>query len=115
LEADGAQFAARTEQEKSCRTQAKGKIKMSTNTIENPEIVSREEWLVARKKVVPILAQSHPTSVQSSQVTNANGPQATAGGSGEKNHEQRFHSARDVAFDLETLPTSRAPAPVCQP
>ena len=88
---------------------------MSTNTIENPEIVSREEWLVAREKVVPILAQSHPTSVQSSQVTNANGPQATAGGSGERNHEQRFHSARDVAFDLETLPTSRAPAPVCQP
>jgi predicted dithiol-disulfide oxidoreductase (DUF899 family) len=30
----------------------KGKIKMSTNTIENPKIVSREEWLVARKKLL---------------------------------------------------------------
>src|SRR5271154_4057964 len=30
----------------------KGKITMSTNTIENPKIVSREEWLVARKKLL---------------------------------------------------------------
>src|SRR5580692_7000915 len=30
----------------------KGKIKMSTNTIDNPKIVSREEWLVARKKLL---------------------------------------------------------------
>jgi predicted dithiol-disulfide oxidoreductase (DUF899 family) len=30
----------------------KGKIKMSTNTIENPKIVSRDEWLVARKKLL---------------------------------------------------------------
>src|SRR5438128_9226415 len=31
---------------------------------------------------VPIWAQSHPTLAQSSQVTNADGPQGTAGGSG---------------------------------
>jgi predicted dithiol-disulfide oxidoreductase (DUF899 family) len=30
----------------------KGKIKMSTNTIENPKIVSRDEWLAARKKLL---------------------------------------------------------------
>src|SRR5260370_42553279 len=30
----------------------KGKIKMSTNTIENPKIVSRGEWLAARKKIL---------------------------------------------------------------
>jgi len=30
----------------------KGKIKMSTNTIENPKIVSRGEWLAARKKLL---------------------------------------------------------------
>jgi predicted dithiol-disulfide oxidoreductase (DUF899 family) len=30
----------------------KGKIKMSTNMIENPKIVSRDEWLVARKKLL---------------------------------------------------------------
>src|SRR5271167_2785298 len=30
----------------------KGKIKMPTNTIENPKIVSRDEWLVARKKLL---------------------------------------------------------------
>jgi predicted dithiol-disulfide oxidoreductase (DUF899 family) len=30
----------------------KGKIKMSTNTIKNPEIVSRDEWLAARKKLL---------------------------------------------------------------
>jgi predicted dithiol-disulfide oxidoreductase (DUF899 family) len=30
----------------------KGKIKMSTNTIENHKIVSREEWLAARKKLL---------------------------------------------------------------
>jgi len=28
-----------------------GKIKMSTNTIENSKIVSRDEWLAARKKL----------------------------------------------------------------
>jgi hypothetical protein len=31
---------------------------------------------------VPIWAQSHPTLAQSSQVTNTDGPQVTAGGSG---------------------------------
>jgi predicted dithiol-disulfide oxidoreductase (DUF899 family) len=30
----------------------KGKTKMSTNTIESPKIVSREEWLAARKKLL---------------------------------------------------------------
>jgi predicted dithiol-disulfide oxidoreductase (DUF899 family) len=30
----------------------KGKTKMSTSTIENPKIVSRDEWLVARKKLL---------------------------------------------------------------
>src|ERR1700722_8299556 len=30
----------------------KGKIKMLTNTIENPKIVSRDEWLPARKKLL---------------------------------------------------------------
>src|SRR5260221_14289565 len=30
----------------------KGKIKMSTNMIENPKIVSRDEWLAARKKLL---------------------------------------------------------------
>jgi predicted dithiol-disulfide oxidoreductase (DUF899 family) len=30
----------------------KGKTKMSTNTIENPNIVSRDEWLAARKKLL---------------------------------------------------------------
>src|SRR5258708_13102483 len=30
----------------------KGKTKMSTNTIENPKIVSRDEWLAARKKLL---------------------------------------------------------------
>src|ERR1700719_3226724 len=30
----------------------KGKIKMSPNTIENPKIVSRDEWLAARKKLL---------------------------------------------------------------
>jgi predicted dithiol-disulfide oxidoreductase (DUF899 family) len=30
----------------------KGKITMSTNTIENPKIVSRDEWLAARKKLL---------------------------------------------------------------
>src|SRR5712671_4102834 len=30
----------------------KGRIKMSTNTIDNPKIVSREEWLAARKKLL---------------------------------------------------------------
>jgi len=30
----------------------KGKIKMSTKTIENPKIVSRKEWLAARKKLL---------------------------------------------------------------
>jgi len=30
----------------------KGKTKMSTNTIENPKIVSRGEWLAARKKLL---------------------------------------------------------------
>jgi predicted dithiol-disulfide oxidoreductase (DUF899 family) len=29
-----------------------GKIKMSTSTIENPKIVSRDEWLAARKKLL---------------------------------------------------------------
>jgi predicted dithiol-disulfide oxidoreductase (DUF899 family) len=35
-----------------CQTQMKGKTKMSTNTIESPKIVSREEWLAARKKLL---------------------------------------------------------------
>src|SRR6202044_915032 len=30
----------------------KGRIKMSTNTIDNPKIVSRDEWLAARKKLL---------------------------------------------------------------
>src|SRR6202171_1844910 len=30
----------------------KGRIKMPTNTIENPKIVSRDEWLGARKKLL---------------------------------------------------------------
>jgi predicted dithiol-disulfide oxidoreductase (DUF899 family) len=30
----------------------KGKIKMSTNTIENPRIVSRDEWLAARRTLL---------------------------------------------------------------
>src|ERR1700683_3131313 len=30
----------------------KRKINMSTNTIDNPKIVSREEWLAARKKLL---------------------------------------------------------------
>src|ERR1700722_16852476 len=30
----------------------KRKINMSTNTIDNPKIVSREEWLAARKKLM---------------------------------------------------------------
>src|SRR3977135_1811777 len=30
----------------------KGKTKMPTNTIENPKIVSRDEWLAARKKLL---------------------------------------------------------------
>jgi predicted dithiol-disulfide oxidoreductase (DUF899 family) len=30
----------------------KGRIKMSTNTIENPKIVWRDEWLAARKKLL---------------------------------------------------------------
>lgn len=30
----------------------KGKIKMSTSTIDNPKIVSREEWLAARKQLL---------------------------------------------------------------
>src|SRR5258705_13590127 len=30
----------------------KGRIQMSTNTIENPKIVSRDEWLAARKKLL---------------------------------------------------------------
>jgi predicted dithiol-disulfide oxidoreductase (DUF899 family) len=30
----------------------KGKTKMSTSTIENPKIVSRDEWLAARKKLL---------------------------------------------------------------
>jgi predicted dithiol-disulfide oxidoreductase (DUF899 family) len=30
----------------------KGEIKMSTSTIENPKIVTREEWLVARKQLL---------------------------------------------------------------
>src|SRR5258707_13643189 len=30
----------------------KGAIKMSMRTVDNPKIVSREEWLVARKKLL---------------------------------------------------------------
>jgi Bacterial protein of unknown function (DUF899) len=30
----------------------KGAIKMSTRTIENPKVVSREEWLAARKQLL---------------------------------------------------------------
>jgi len=30
----------------------KGQIKMSKSTIENPKIVSRDEWLAARKKLL---------------------------------------------------------------
>src|SRR3984885_3352272 len=30
----------------------KGRIKMPANTIENPKIVSRDEWLAARKKLL---------------------------------------------------------------
>jgi predicted dithiol-disulfide oxidoreductase (DUF899 family) len=39
-------------QEQSSRIQTKGEIKMSTSTIENPKIVSRDEWLEARKKLL---------------------------------------------------------------
>jgi predicted dithiol-disulfide oxidoreductase (DUF899 family) len=34
------------------RTQAKGEMKMSTNTIEKPKIVSRAEWLAARRELL---------------------------------------------------------------
>src|ERR1700745_2167946 len=30
----------------------KGAVKMSTRTVDNPKIVSRDEWLVARKKLL---------------------------------------------------------------
>src|ERR1700730_7637274 len=42
----------KTEQEKSSQTQIKGETKMSTSMIENPKIVSRDEWLAARKKLL---------------------------------------------------------------
>src|ERR1700756_1600602 len=34
------------------RTRMKGAVKMSTITVENPIIVSRDEWLLARKKLL---------------------------------------------------------------
>src|SRR5260370_36635278 len=40
------------QQEQSSRIQTKGEIKMSTSTIENPKIVSRVEWLAARKRLL---------------------------------------------------------------
>ncbi len=42
----------RTEPDKSSRTQMRGEIKMSTSMIESPKIVSRDEWLAARKKLL---------------------------------------------------------------
>jgi predicted dithiol-disulfide oxidoreductase (DUF899 family) len=42
----------RTEQDKSSPTQVKGEIKMSSSMIENRKIVSRDEWLAARKKLL---------------------------------------------------------------
>ncbi len=38
--------------ERKKRTDGKGASNMSTSTVENPKIVSREEWLVARKKLL---------------------------------------------------------------
>src|SRR5580693_8665758 len=42
----------RTKPEKSSRIQVKGEMKMTTSTIENAKIVSRDEWLAARKKLL---------------------------------------------------------------
>jgi predicted dithiol-disulfide oxidoreductase (DUF899 family) len=39
-------------QQQSSRIQKKGEIKMSTSTIKNPKIVSKDEWLAARKKLL---------------------------------------------------------------
>ncbi len=41
-----------TEQEKSSQAQIKGEIKMLTSVIKNPKIVSRDEWLAAREKLL---------------------------------------------------------------
>jgi predicted dithiol-disulfide oxidoreductase (DUF899 family) len=38
--------------EQSCPTQIKGEIKMSTSMIEDPKIVSRDQWLTARKELL---------------------------------------------------------------
>src|ERR1700735_485864 len=36
-------------QQKSTLTRTKGAVKMSPRTVDNPKVVSREEWLAARK------------------------------------------------------------------
>jgi predicted dithiol-disulfide oxidoreductase (DUF899 family) len=39
-------------QQKSILTRTKGAVKMSTRTVDNPKVVSRDEWLAARKKLL---------------------------------------------------------------
>src|SRR5207247_11109125 len=39
-------------QQKQFRTRMKGAVKMSTRTVDNPKVVSRDEWLAARKRLL---------------------------------------------------------------
>src|SRR5438128_6371476 len=39
-------------QQKPFRTRMKGAVKMSTRTVDNPKVVSRDEWLAARKRLL---------------------------------------------------------------
>jgi predicted dithiol-disulfide oxidoreductase (DUF899 family) len=39
-------------QQKSILTRTKGAVKMSTRTVDNPKVVSRDEWLAARKMLL---------------------------------------------------------------
>src|SRR5205807_4753785 len=50
-------------------------MKMSTRTVENPKVVSREEWLVARKK---LLAKEKQLNHRLPEAALASDPRATA-------------------------------------